>query len=75
MSEIIPSARAHKKNPQPGRHDLGERPTARTIQHDIQVEAYRRGAQDALRAIMLAAQAALAKRESQDSPPKAEDHG
>jgi hypothetical protein len=44
--------------------DAGIPPTAAIIKHDNLADAYRRGAVDALRAVMIAARAALDKREA-----------
>jgi hypothetical protein len=59
-----PSNPLKRKNPDTlRRYNDGILPTPATIKHDRLAEAYRRGAVDALRAVILAAQAALAKRE------------
>ncbi len=69
MSEISPTAKPRKgKNPDTlrryGEGDAaGVAPTPGTIKHDTLAQAYARGATDALRAVMVAAQAALNKRD------------
>jgi len=82
MTEIVPSAKPRKIKVASARRQTysnGEivPPTAGTIRHDIQAESYRRGASDALRVVMIAAQAALAKHNSQQTPrqsPKGGGH-
>ncbi len=65
MSEISPDTKPLKrKNPDSiRRYRDYVPPTPGTIQHDGLAEAYARGATDALRAVMVAAQAALNKRD------------
>ena len=65
-SQDTPSAtpRKQKSRASIARYGDGPQPRA-TIQHDIQATAYQRGATDALRSVMLAAQALLDKREPQ----------
>ncbi len=60
----IPSKPLKAKNPDTiRRYRDYVPPTPGTIQHDGLAEAYARGATDALRAVMVAAQAALNKRD------------
>jgi hypothetical protein len=68
MNTPNPTTPIKRKNPDTLRRykegdDGGIAPTPGTIKHDNLAGAYRRGAVDALRAVMIAAQAALAKRE------------
>ena len=60
----IPPARKAKKSASIARYSDGPQPRA-TIFHDQIADAYKRGSADTARAIIIAAQAALAKRESQ----------
>jgi len=68
MNAPNPAAPLKRKNPDTLRRysesdAAGIAPTPGTIKHDNLAEAYRRGGVDALLTVMLAAQAALAKRE------------
>ena len=68
MNTPNPAAPLKRKNPDTLRRysesdAAGIAPTPGTIKHDNLAEAYRRGAVDALRSVMLAAQAVLDKRE------------
>ncbi len=64
MNTPNPTAPLKRKNPDTlRRYNDGIAPTPGTIKHDNLAEAYRRGAVDALRTVIIAAQTALAKRE------------
>ncbi len=64
MNTPNPTTPIKRKNPDTlRRYNDDTAPTPGTIKHDNLAEAYRRGAVDALRTVILAAQAALAKRE------------
>jgi hypothetical protein len=64
MNTPNPTAPRKGKNPDTlRRYNDGIAPTPGTIKHDNLAEAYRRGAVDALRTVIIAAQTVLAKRE------------
>lgn len=63
MNTSNPTASFKRKNPDTLRRYDNIPPTPGALRHDNLAEAYRRGAVDALRSVIVAAQAALAKRE------------
>jgi len=64
-TDTIPTpAIKRKKSDSLRRYHDGPQPPA-TIQHDLEARAYARGSSDTLRAVMLAAQKLLDKRECQ----------